>query len=289
MHGYILITGATGFLGSHLTHAVLEKGYTPVILKRKTSDISRIKDILKKIKIYDTDNLEMVFSDQHITAVFHTACCYGRKNESLETVIQSNLVFGIKVLEKAICYNTDTFFNTDTLLQKYLNKYSLSKKQFVEWLKMKSDKIQIVNLKLEHMYGVGDDSSKFVKWILNQILNNENEVKLTEGKQKRDFIYVSDVVAAYLLTLEKRKKLPSFSEFDVGTGNLISIRDFVENLYEQAVKIHPEISTKLLFGAVPYREGEQMEVKENVVPLKQLGWNPVVMYKDGIKELLNQE
>ena len=282
----VLITGATGFLGSYLTHALLDNGYMPVVLKRKNSDKKRIADVIDEIRVYDTDEVEKAFSEQHISAVFHTACSYGRNGESYESIIQSNVLFGIKLLETAIRFKVETFFNTDTLLQRNVNSYALSKKQFSEWLKNASDKIQVINLRIEHMYGKKDGTVKFVPWLIEQLENNVPEIKLTSGIQKRDIIYISDIVSAFLLLLEKRKCLGAFSEFDVGTGQLVSVRDFVESLYAQYQEKHQNVSTKLLFGAVPYWEGEQMEVKEDVSPLKSLGWKTTVSYVDGIKKLL---
>ena len=112
-------------------------------------------------------------------------------------------MFALRVLEVAILFDTDSFFNTDSLLPKYLNTYSLSKAQFVEWLKQLSYKIQCVNLRLEHMYGPKDDKTKFVPWLLDQMINSIEEIKLTLGTQKRDFIYIDDVVSAYMLLLNE--------------------------------------------------------------------------------------
>ena len=138
-------------------------------------------------------------------AVVHTATCYGRNRETPLEVFEANLKFPLDLLEKAALFSTDTFFNTDTILYKYLNGYSLSKHQFVEWGKQYADehKIKFCNIKLEHMYGPGDDDSKFTTYVINSCLNNVPEVKLTLGEQERDFIYIDDVVSAYQLLLKK--------------------------------------------------------------------------------------
>ncbi|MDA3835748.1 MAG: NAD-dependent epimerase/dehydratase family protein, partial [Spirochaetales bacterium] len=147
----VLLTGASGFLGSHLLEALLRDGYDVVILKRSTSDVWRIRHLLNRVRSYDVDKVPIgkAFEDQQIDAVIHTACHYGRNSDPISTVVESNLMFGLRLLEVAIFFKTATFFNTDTLLQKHLNIYTLSKKQFVEWLLQQSDKIQVVNLKLE--------------------------------------------------------------------------------------------------------------------------------------------
>ncbi|MFK5948574.1 MAG: GDP-mannose 4,6-dehydratase, partial [Methylococcales bacterium] len=64
----ILLTGATGFLGSHLLEALLNESYQVVILKRSTSDTWRINHLLEQVKSYDVDiqNLDLAFSEQSI-------------------------------------------------------------------------------------------------------------------------------------------------------------------------------------------------------------------------------
>ncbi|MDR3131049.1 MAG: NAD-dependent epimerase/dehydratase [Treponema sp.] len=284
----VLITGATGFLGSYLVHELLQDNYRVIVLKRSTSDTWRIDDILERILCYDIDKtgLEMAFTDQHIDVVIHTACCYGRDNEKASTVMDTNVMYGLKLFELTDKFNTDTFFNTDTLLQKYLNTYSLSKKHLVDWLKQLSGKVRVINMKLEHIYGPQDDTKKFVPWIMEQFIQNKDKIELTEGKQERDFVFVTDVVSAYLTILKQRDELAHFTEFDVGTGEPVTVRQFVTELAEQYKNRNPANNTVLEFGSIPYRENEMMGVTVDISLLKNIGWKPKVSFTDGISMLM---
>ncbi len=284
----ILLTGATGFLGSHLLEALLKQGYSLVVLKRSSSNLWRIEHLAGQYKSYNVDTapLEKAFEEQRIDCVIHTACHYGRNGDPISQVVEGNLMFGLRILDACLKFNTDTFFNTDTLLQKHLNVYTLSKKQFVEWLTQQSDKVQVVNLKLEHMYGPKDESTKFVPWVISQLQQNVTEIKLTEGEQERDFIYIDDVVSAYLTVLEQARNLPSFSEFDVGTGQLVTVKKFLEQLKVSYQTFFGEIETKLAFGAIPYREGEMMTVQVNNQGLCDLGWTIKTSTESGLKKVL---
>ncbi len=88
----ILLTGATGFLGSHLLHRLLKLNYDVVILKRSTSNTWRIESVLSKIKCYDIDKvaIEKPFEEQKIDAVIHTVTNYGRNNSSVSTIVDTN-------------------------------------------------------------------------------------------------------------------------------------------------------------------------------------------------------
>jgi len=284
----VLLTGATGFLGSYLLDALLLKGYKVIILKRTISNLWRIEHLMSQVTSYDVDvePLELAFSEQNIDYVIHTACHYGRNGDSISKIAETNLMFSLRILEASIKFNTDTFFNTDTLLSKHLNVYTLSKKHFVEWLQQNSDKIQVVNLKLEHMYGPKDDTSKFVPWVMSQLKENAADIKLTEGKQLRDFIYIDDVVSAYLSTLEKVNSLGSFNQFDVGTGTLVSVKDFLQKIKRQYEIGFGLNSTKLAFGELPFRADEMMTVEVNNQPLLDLGWRPKVSIEKGITKLV---
>jgi len=285
----ILLTGATGFLGSYLLKALLIAGHKLVILKRSTSNTWRIASVLDQVINYDIDRvpLTQAFEDQHIDAVIHTACHYGRNGAPVHEIVDTNLMLGLQLLDAATFFNTDTFLNTDTLLQKHLNVYTLSKKQFVEWLQQRSAQIQVVNLKLEHMYGPLDDATKFVPWVINQLVQKVPQINLTPGEQLRDFIYIDDVVSAYLTTLNQAAQLPAFSEFDVGTGTFTSVRHMVELLKTTFEAQHGPTYTQLNFGAVPYRVGEMMQVEVDNSALMQLGWQANTSLTNGLVKTIS--
>lgn len=285
----ILLTGATGFLGSHLLEGLIRCGYKVIILKRSFSDTWRIDSHLDEVFVYDIDRapIEMLFEEHSIDAVIHTATSYGRNGESISETVNANLVFPLKLLDTAQRHKVKTFFNTDTFFTPsydFLKTYSLSKKQFYEWLQLFSRDIQVLNLRIQHIIGPKDDPSKFAVWLIAQLLEDKDEIKLTKGEQKRDFIYVDDVVNAYLMLLEKRDALGPFSLFDVGTGVQTSLRDFVVKTRDVVSGACPnKIRTNLNFGALPYREGEFMNCGGDIDDLLQLGWKPGLTLSEAIE------
>ena len=291
----ILLTGATGFLGCHLLEALLKADYRVVILKRSFSDTWRIKHLLDRVSVYDIDHtpVNRAFEDTKIDVVIHTAASYGRNNDSVSNIVKTNLMFPLSLLETAVHFNTHTFFNTDTLLPEDLNNYALSKKQFAKWLRMFSEnkKIRGVNLKIEHMYGPKDASTKFGAWLLCQMNKNVERIPLTNGEQKRDFIYISDVVSAYILLLKRvHTFLNGYNEFEVGTGISVPVKDFVLAMKTAITKTKVgHIDTTLDFGALPYRRGESMELKAHTGKLRAMGWKPEYTLNSGIKRYLIQE
>lgn len=286
---HILMTGANGFLGSYLLKAFLQQGYKLTVIKRDASDLWRIKDFADRVTFYDVEDLAEAFDNNSVDVVVHTACHYGRNGDSVSQIVETNLNFSLKLLELAVANKVPTFVNTDSLLPRELNVYALSKKQFVDWLAFYQQKIQVINLKLEHMYGPLDDSKKFVSWIIEQFAQNVEKIDLTKGEQLRDFVYIDDIVSAFCHVIKVHSQLDRYSEFGVGSGQLTSVRHFVEQLKMSYQKYCDNgIKTELNFGAIDYRQGELMSVDVDIQPLKSLGWNPVVDLDSGLEKLIKE-
>lgn len=290
-----LLTGGTGFLGSHILTRLLCERIAVVLLKRSHSPLINIEEHIDNplLKIYNIDlvDIKNVFNENKIDFIIHTATDYGR-NGFLTEVLNSNLIFPLSIIQEAIKHkvpyfiNTDTFFNKGDLKYSHLINYSISKKLFLESIKEISSDIKIINMRIEHMFGVNDSINKFVPKIINKLINNEASIQLTDGFQKRDFIYIKDVVEAFYFVLRSItvSSTPNFQTYDVGLGTSMSIRDFSSTLKE---KINS--SSFLDFGAIPTKKDEIMDSFANNEELKSLGWIPLYTVEEAIDDLLKQD
>ena len=86
----ILLTGATGFLGSNLLKAFVKNGYQVVILKRSFSDTGRIKELIDQTPYFNVDQhgIEKAFASYKFDTIIHCATSYGRKNSEPLRLIQ---------------------------------------------------------------------------------------------------------------------------------------------------------------------------------------------------------
>ena len=286
----ILITGATGFLGSYLVKNFLSRGFEVIILKRSESNIWRIEEELKVCKAFNINEkpIEEIFSESKPELVIHTICNYGRKGSDLSELIDTNILLGCKILEQAVRVGVKVFINTDTLLPRSINDYSLSKGQVATWLKSRSHVIDVINFRIEHMYGPLDDSNKFINWLVSKMIDsNESLINLTSGIQKRDFIFIDDVVDAFNLVIKHRDKLSGWNELDLATQKFTSVKAFILKIAEQLYDLKGlDVVSKLNFGAVAYREAEIMEPVLNNSTLADLGWVPKYSLDEGIQKTL---
>jgi CDP-paratose synthetase len=285
----ILMTGATGYLGSNILRQLVKDGkHKVIVLKRSFSNTFRINGDQEKIIFYNIDeiNIEKIFIDNKIDLILHCATDYGRKSINPLQIIEANLILPVKLLEFGRKHETRCFINTDTILDKRINHYSLSKKQFRDWLwSYKSDMV-CINVELEHFYGSGDDKTKFVSHIVDSMIRNVEEINLTLGEQKRNFVYIDDVVGAFMTIINKvncsRKE---FYEYQIGSDEAVSIREFVLLIKE----VVGNDKTVLNFGALPYRENEVMECAVDVSKIKELGWSARQTIESGLRKMIKQE
>jgi nucleoside-diphosphate-sugar epimerase len=288
----ILLTGASGFLGSALAVHWFNVGHQVALLLRPTSRLDRLRGLDQAF------DLGRCVTDAEVDAfvnrvqpdvVIHTACSYGRQNKSMVELVDANLRLGVLILQASQrTGRAITFINTGTVLAPDVGPYALSKHQFSQWgrfmAEQSSGQLRFISVLLQHMYGPGDDASKFTTNVLHACLSNEPELKLTAGEQRRDFIYIDDVVSAYSTLVSQRQQLEPVLDIEVGSGVAPTIREFVETVHRLTSS-----RTRLLFGALSYRSNEAMHCQANVERMSELGWKPKFHLEDGLKKTIQLE
>lgn len=285
----VMLTGGTGFLGSQLAHALVAHGYDVVLLKRSFSRVDRVADILPAVRCHDLDREDLGGIVRQCTpdVILHCATDYGRKDSDPLRIIEANLVLPLKLL----CVTREMtpppmFVNTDTILDKRVSAYSLSKEQCKDWLQRFADERVCVNVALEHFYGPGDDPTKFVTYVIQSLVRNEPRIALTKGEQTRDFIFISDVVTAFLTILRAAAEWQrGFYPFEVGSNQPVTVRTMVELAKELA----GNTVTSLDFGALPYRPNEVMEAHVDTTRLRALGWRCQTDLRTGLHKTIIAE
>jgi nucleoside-diphosphate-sugar epimerase len=288
----ILITGASGFLGSALALHLLDTGQQVALLLRSSSNIERLRGRQSEFDLGRCDadtEIDAFICRTQPDVIIHTACAYGRVGETLLQINDANLRYGLVIIESLIrTKKPATFINTGTILDAAISPYALTKQQFLQTGRFlaaqSSGQLRFINILLQHMYGPGDSPSKFTSHVLNSCFQNQPILKLTAGEQKRDFIYIDDVVSAYTTVIEQRDKFEITAEVEVGSGNAPTIREFVETVHKVAAS-----RTQLLFGEIPYRANEPMHCQANINKLKAMGWQPRYDLESGLKKTFELE
>jgi CDP-paratose synthetase len=277
----ILITGINGYLGSHLAKAISPE-YNIIGLQNSLENLFRIADCNFKVYSAKDSVPDAIFTEQTIDIVLHTATSYGKNNEGYIQMFNTNLYSPLNLLDKAIKHNCQLFVNSDTVMDRFVSTYALTKRQFQEWLYLRKKEIKVINMQLEHFYGPGASPANFLTFMINKLKNDESQIDLTQGEQQRDFIYISDVVNAYLTVIEKQGAIAEpYTSFQVCTNQLISIKELMITLKELT-----NSNSILNFGAIPYRENELMHSETDNSDLIKLGWKPKYTIKEGLQETI---
>jgi CDP-paratose synthetase len=288
----ILLTGASGFLGSALALHLQSQGHQVALLLRPQSNLKRLQGREAEFDIERciTDEQTAVFVQRvQPEVVIHTACVYGRQGETLLQLVDANLRLGLGLLQSLRQLERPvSFINTGTGLAQDVSAYALSKHQLAQWGRMlasqSAGQLRFVNVLLQHMYGPGDDASKFTTHVLHACHRNEPELKLTAGEQARDFIYIDDVVSAYATLVEQSGQLEPVLDIEVGSGTAPSIREFVQTAHHLT-----DSHTELRFGALPYRPNEAMHCLANIERMRSLGWKPAYDLTAGLTKTIELE
>lgn len=249
MSEYIMVTGGTGFIGSHLLKELLNQNKKIILLKRSFSNTWRINEILDNdnliLKNINEEDLSEIFTQYDIEGILHLATFYQRshKSEEISEMINSNINFPTLLLENAVNNNVKFFINTGTFSEYNLdsspisedseleafNLYSSTKTAFEDILKFYHSKYDITcaTIKLFTPYGPKDDENKITPYLINKSIKKE-DILIKSPNKKLDFIYVTDIVDCYITLMDNISKIEEYDSFTIGTGIGTTIKDVLD-------------------------------------------------------------
>lgn len=294
----VVITGAGGFIGANLTRRMISLGHNVHILLHPESNPWRLNEILDQVHVHSVDlknqaKVSEVISISKPDWIFHLAVhgAYSWQNQDGD-ILCTNVLGTMNLLQAAIKQGFDAFINTGSSSE-YGFKDHAPKEN--EWLEpnstysaskiaaslfcehqAKSTNTRIATMRLYSVYGPWEEPKRLMPSLLIHGIQGLYP-PLTNPDTARDYIYIDDVVDAYLIAAEKIK--PGVGEiFNVGSGIQTSIAELV-SITDQ---IFPTRGVPR-WGSMPNRNWDTNTWVSNPNKLiMDLNWNPKTNLSRGL-------
>ena len=308
----VLVTGATGFLGSWLVQDLLSKGAEVTTIIRDTTPSSNffILGLHKKVNIVmgtivDIALVTRTINEYSIDTIFHLAAQsqVSISNKSPLSTFETNIKGTWVILEAArelnveriIVASSDKAYGPQAVLP-YVESsplggthpYDVSKScvDLIARSYFSTYQLPVVVIRASNLYGGGDNNyARLIPKTIKHILNNESPIiQRSNGTPIRDFLYISDSVRGYISVAENMDNPDLVGQaFNIGSGKGMNKKDVVEIIIKQMnSNLTPVIvGESKLVGEIntQYLSSEKI--------LKILGWKPEYSFEDGLAETIN--
>lgn len=280
----VIVTGARGFVGSHLCEELLRQGTKVVPIDMKGDgaidirDWRQVKDLGGRL-----GNVDLVF---HLAALMFVPYSFESPRETYEV----NILGTLNILELCRLANIDKLVFASSYVYgdaQYLpideehplrptSPYARSKVMGENLCKAYHDDygLKCIILRPFNIYGEGQSESFLIPSVLRQLLSGR--IELMDPKPRRDFLYISDAIEAYVKAGQYDGS--DFDIFNIGSGTSHSV-EWVVTRIVQAWGQPLEVAYK--------NKTRKTEIANTVANIKKaknkLGWEPKVSIEDGIK------
>lgn len=292
MNKKVIVTGATGFVGSNLVKFLLNKDYQISVIVREDSNLTNLEGLINNIEVFRYDdnleNLITFFDKTKAECVFHLASNFIAEHEfkHVDNLIRCNITFGLHLLEAMKETGVKNIVNTGTSWQHYNNEqynpvclYAATKQAFESLLDyyVQAECFKVVTLKLFDTYGENDKRPKLIN-LLNKFADEKIELKMSLGEQPLNLVHVNDVCNAFILASNLMLSLvkSTHKKYSVLCNKSYSLKAVID-VFEKTTK------KKLLidWGGREYRKREVMQLwdKGELLP----NWKPEISLTEGFK------
>ncbi|MCP2520620.1 GDP-mannose 4,6-dehydratase [Candidatus Aminicenantes bacterium AC-708-M15] len=304
----VLITGISGFVGSHLAKELINKKANVIGLIRDYNPYSYLffEEINNKIievrgSVTDLFLVQRVINEYEVDTVFHLAAqtIVGIANNSPLSTFESNIMGTWNVLEacrtsktvqRVIIASSDKAYGEQENLPykethplNGLFPYDASKAcaDILARSYYKTYKLPVAVTRASNIYGEGDlNFSRIVPGTIRSIIYDEEPIIRSDGKPIRDYIYVEDIIQGYLVLAEKLHEKNIMGEaFNFGTNKPISVLDLVKLIIEISGKknLKPKI-LNIAKGEIYCQYLDSRKARE------RLGWENKYSLENGLNK-----
>jgi nucleoside-diphosphate-sugar epimerase len=299
----ILITGGSGFIGSHLTRLLFKKGYKVAITTKYNSiyENIRISDLWGKIEVIEMDLRNYNSIDKinkfrpdtifHLAAYNDVGGSFDNFNEAITSnmVGTANLIEGIKNYKQFIYISTSEVYGeqknkpfVETMIPQPVSPYSVGKYggELYANMFMNFYKKPIKIIRPFNAFGPWQSVKAVIPEIIMKCINNE-DVEITSGEQTREFNYVENLVNGFYICAKNKK---CFGEVvNIGNGADIKIKNLAKLIFSL---IKPE--SNLYIGKLKSRITDIKKMQSNSLKFKKITrWRPNIEFKDGLSKTID--
>ncbi len=285
----IFLTGGTGFIGSHLINSLHESGHSVFCLIRK--DSSSQTHFKKQPKWVEGELGNGSFQNlPNCDLVIHLAASGVKSswrdwNDCIKTNIvgTNELLNNIKKLKSppTLIYPRTFYENHfEQILELSKNPYFATKFATTNIVKLWSENnpnIPVLFTTIFQVYGIGDDKKNVLSYTIDSI-NQRKTVNLGNPDILRDWIYIEDLIDAFMKLINQKNKITSF--YDLGTGNLFTLKNMIDIINNCMKKKNPKLNYNHFKNTFDSKVDSSAKF---FVP----GWTQSFSNKKGIKQFIN--
>ncbi len=306
----ILVTGSAGFIGYHLTKSLLKDGhsvvgidnfndYYDVSLKEARSSDLKENEKYKEIRgdISDLDIVKRIFSENKIDKVCNLAAQAGVRYSLIDphVYIQSNLVGFTNILEEAknanvkdVVYassssvygkNKKTPFSVEDNVDKPISLYAATKRsnELIAHAYHHLYDMNMTGLRFFTVYGPYGRPDMAAFLFADAISKGESIKVFNNGKMRRDFTFVDDIVKGIKKSLEKSYP---YEVFNLGNNQPVELEYFI-SLIEKAM------GKEAKKDYLPLQPGDVVETYADIEYTKEkLNWQPKTSIEEGVDKFV---
>jgi nucleoside-diphosphate-sugar epimerase len=282
----ILITGASGFLGSHLRRRLRDGKARIDAVSRHAHESDEPGVRWWQAEMTDFESTRKLLQQAKPDVIFHLSglATARPERELVLPTLHSLFVSTVNLLSAAAEIDCRRIILAASLTEPYAagaevtpgSPYAAAKWASSAYARMfhKLYEVPVVMVRPFMTYGPGQDEHKLIPHIILSLLNGTSP-KLSSGRQAIDWIYVDDVIDGFLAATHARDV--EGHTIDLGSGELTSIREVVTSLMELI-----GAGTEPLFGALPDRPDEPLRIANVEDARQRLNWRPRMPLKQGL-------